>query len=118
MPDPETWRSPADAGWQLAETTAASPQAAGRTAIGLPKRVPGQNRLPGAVPSAQQPRVPAEQPQQPPQPQPQAAQPAPEQGRFSAEARRARFGGFQRGVQRGREETGPGRTGSETGENT
>jgi anti-sigma regulatory factor (Ser/Thr protein kinase) len=125
MPDPETWRSPADAGWQLAETTAASPQAAGRTAIGLPKRVPGQNRLPGAVPGSQQPRVPAEQapPQprsqpQPQQPQPQAAQPVLEQGRFSAEARRARFGGFQRGVQRGREETGPERTGSETGENT
>ncbi|MEO5874393.1 MAG: nitrate- and nitrite sensing domain-containing protein [Streptosporangiaceae bacterium] len=135
MPDPETWRSPADEGWQLAESTSINPASSGRTTTGLPKRVPGQNRLPGAVPGAATPQPPQRQPQQQPQQQPQrpaeqapTAQPAQEwpltQGRFSADARRARFGGFQRGVQRGRTEAGSGsrdaesQTGSETGENT
>ncbi|MGH3244373.1 MAG: hypothetical protein ACRDNL_28635, partial [Spirillospora sp.] len=42
------WESPADAGFRAAEAVR-EPVAATRTNVGLPKRVPGKNRVPGAV---------------------------------------------------------------------
>jgi signal transduction histidine kinase len=42
------WESPADAGFRAAEAVR-EPVAATRTSVGLPKRVPGKNRVPGAV---------------------------------------------------------------------
>jgi signal transduction histidine kinase len=73
------WRSPGDEGWRVAETTARAPKASGRTASGLPKRVPGKNRVPGSVTTSG--------PVAPPK---------------SADAMRSRFASFQQGVQRGR----------------
>lgn len=109
MPDPETWTSPADDDWRRAESTTVNPAAAGRTNAGLPKRVPGQNRLPGAVPEGT-----AEQPEQPPAGPVAEAAPAPAPAaRMSADSRRARYGGFQRGSQRGRIETGAGNQSAE-----
>jgi len=128
FPDPDAWRSPADAGWETAAATTANPVDGGRTTSGLPKRVPGRNRVPGRVPGGNQdqsgPAAPSRPPQQaspqqqaPPQGMPQrvrppapAVPPGPPQGppaggpprRLSPEEARARLGGFQRGVQRGR----------------
>jgi signal transduction histidine kinase len=73
------WQSPGDDGWRVAETTMRAPRASGRTASGLPKRVPGKNRVPGSVTTSGQ-----------------AAPPK------SAEAMRSRFANFQQGVSRGR----------------
>jgi len=56
-----------------------APRASGRTASGLPKRVPGKNRVPGSVTTSG--------PVAPPK---------------SAEAMRSRFASFQQGVSRGR----------------
>nr|WP_237418200.1 nitrate- and nitrite sensing domain-containing protein [Actinomadura rayongensis] len=83
------WESPADAGFRAAES-AASPAGTGRTAAGLPKRVPGRNRVPGAV-TRQDPGAPPAPPER-------------EHG-VSAAAVRERFAGLQRGVRRGRAET-------------
>jgi hypothetical protein len=44
------WSSPADAGWNAAETVD-SPSAGAPTAAGLPRRVPNANLVPGAIPS-------------------------------------------------------------------
>ncbi|WP_143220181.1 hypothetical protein [Actinomadura sp. CNU-125] len=59
------WESPADAGFRAAEA-AREPVAEKRTSVGLPKRVPGKNRVPGAVGkpggTAQPPTVPAADP--------------------------------------------------------
>jgi signal transduction histidine kinase len=126
-PFQDAWRSPADAGWEAAAATTANPVDGGRTTAGLPKRVPGKNRVPGRVPSGNQqnpapppPRSP--QQQAPPQGMPQRGRPpagaapqppsqippgqpvAGESRRLSPDAARARFGGLQRGVQRGRTE--------------
>ncbi|POM23071.1 sensory histidine kinase CreC [Actinomadura rubteroloni] len=86
------WDSPADAGFRAAES-AASPAGSGRTAAGLPKRVPGRNRVPGAVarPGAPDPGAPPAPPER-------------EHG-VSAAAVRERFAGLQRGVRKGRAET-------------
>jgi signal transduction histidine kinase len=73
------WQSPGDEGWRTADTTVRAPRASGRTASGLPKRVPGKNRVPGSV-SATGPAAPPK----------------------SAEAMRNRFASFQQGVHRGR----------------
>ncbi|HEU5156557.1 MAG TPA: nitrate- and nitrite sensing domain-containing protein [Streptosporangiaceae bacterium] len=73
------WQSPGDEGWRVAEATMRAPKASGRTASGLPKRVPGKNRVPGSVTTAG--------PVAPPK---------------SAEAMRNRFASFQQGVSRGR----------------
>lgn len=75
--------SAGDEGRQAAEAVR-QPVAGGHTSSGLPKRVPGQNRVPGSIPQS---------------PPPQAAPPA------SAETVRARFSGLQRGVNRGRAQT-------------
>ena len=42
------WTSPADAGWEAAEV-ASAPVSGGTTAVGLPKRVPKANLVPGGV---------------------------------------------------------------------
>jgi signal transduction histidine kinase len=47
-PEPVSWSSPADAGWQAAEV-AFAPVTAGTTVAGLPKRVPKANLVPGAA---------------------------------------------------------------------
>jgi hypothetical protein len=78
-----SWMSPGDEGRQAAEAVR-QPLAGGQTTSGLPKRVPGQNRVPGAIPKS---------------PPPQAAPPA------SADNVRARFSGLQRGVNRARTHT-------------
>ncbi|WP_344835535.1 nitrate- and nitrite sensing domain-containing protein [Actinocorallia longicatena] len=121
VPDPEAWRTPADDGWQQAETISVNPAADGRTSAGLPQRVPGQNRLLGAVPPAGNnepaPVAGAPGPEVPAGPGlPGSGAPDPEQLQAAADARRARYGGFQRGVRRGRAEN---QTGTETtGEST
>jgi hypothetical protein len=88
MSHPE-WSSPGDEGWRAAESIR-EPAVGGQTGSGLPKRVPGTNRIPGSVGSTV-----AEEQQQPPPP---AGPPAPPQ----AEAVRNRFASFQQGVRRGR----------------
>jgi signal transduction histidine kinase len=92
---PREWSSPGDEGWRAAETIRA-PATGGQTSTGLPKRVPGSNRIPGSVGSP--PRPEPAQPVQPAQPVPQAEAPRPPQ----AEAVRNRFASFQQGVRKGR----------------
>ncbi|WP_161602767.1 sensor histidine kinase [Thermomonospora catenispora] len=88
------WQSPGDAGWQAAEA-AREPTSGGVTKAGLPKRVPGRNRVPGAVrPGRQTPAAPS-------QPAAGRARPAPHK---PAEVVRDRFSSLQRGVRRGRSE--------------
>jgi signal transduction histidine kinase len=93
-PPPREWSSPGDDGWRAAETIRA-PATGGQTNTGLPKRVPGSNRIPGSVGSA--PRAEPAQPVQPAQPAPQAESRPPQ-----AEAVRNRFASFQQGVRKGR----------------
>jgi hypothetical protein len=92
---PREWSSPGDEGWRAAETIRA-PATGGQTNSGLPKRVPGSNRIPGSVGSP--PRPEPAKPVQPAQPAPQAEAPRPPQ----AEAVRNRFASFQQGVRKGR----------------
>jgi signal transduction histidine kinase len=73
-----SWSSPADEGWQAAQTVD-SPASGGSTAAGLPRRQPNANLLPGSVPST----------------------PLPPPNR-SAAAARDRLAGLQRGVSEGR----------------
>ena len=47
-PTTSDWTSPADAGWEAAEV-AHAPVSGGTTAVGLPKRVPKANLVPGGV---------------------------------------------------------------------
>ncbi len=93
------WSSPADEGFRAAETVR-SPAVGGQTAAGLPKRIPGSNRIPGSVAAAQRqaqqaasPQAPRQVPRTPPRP---AFQPP------EAETVRNRFASFQEGVRRGR----------------
>jgi signal transduction histidine kinase len=72
------WSSPADEGWQAAQTVG-SPASGGSTAAGLPRRLPNANLVPGSIPS--------NPPVVPPR---------------SAAAARDRFAGLQRGVAEGR----------------
>jgi signal transduction histidine kinase len=83
---PREWSSPGDEGWRAAETIRA-PATGGQTSTGLPKRVPGGNRIPGSVGSAPKPEQPA------PKAEPRGPQ---------AEAVRNRFASFQQGVRKGR----------------
>ncbi|GAA1827150.1 hypothetical protein GCM10009735_73370 [Actinomadura chokoriensis] len=127
------WESPADAGFRAAEA-ARKPVAASRTSVGLPKRVPGKNRVPGAVGRAQT-AAPAQPPAAPPaggplpggpgqgqsvqgqQPEGRQAPGQQVQGQQgygqSADFVRNRFASLQRGVHRGRNEA---RGGSTSGE--
>jgi signal transduction histidine kinase len=68
------WSSPADQGWNAAETVD-SPSSGGETTAGLPRRLPNANLLPGAIPG-----------------------PEPVLPTRSAAAARDRLAGFQRGV--------------------
>jgi signal transduction histidine kinase len=106
-PPPE-WSSPADEGFRAAETVRA-PAVGGKTAAGLPKRVPGNNRIPGSVASArpapQTPPTPQtpQRPQRAPQPRQPMQQPVrPAFQPPEAESVRNRFSSFQQGVRRGR----------------
>jgi signal transduction histidine kinase len=83
---PREWSSPGDEGWRAAETIRA-PATGGQTSTGLPKRVPGSNRIPGSVGSAPKPERPA------PKAEPAGPQP---------ESVRNRFASFQQGVRKGR----------------
>ncbi len=97
------WESPADAGFRAAEA-AREPVAGKRTSAGLPKRVPGRNRVPGAV-TPRRPQVPPQQPQAaaaPPAPAEEAPRGAPPA--LSADVVRSRFASLQSGVRRGRTE--------------
>ncbi|MWK37939.1 hypothetical protein GEV43_30415 [Actinomadura sp. J1-007] len=83
------WESAADAGFRAAEAATREPVTDKRTAAGLPKRVPGKNRVPGAV-AAQTPQARGQGAQAPgqaaaPQRQAQGRQggPAPQQPRAS-----------------------------------
>ncbi|CNF69750.1 Uncharacterised protein [Mycobacterium tuberculosis] len=126
------WESPADAGFRAAEA-ARRPVATSRTNVGLPKRVPGKNRVPGAVGRAQA-AAPAAPPAAPPggslpggpgqgqavraqQPEGRQAPGQQVQGQQeygqSADFVRNRFASLQRGVHRGRNEA---RGGSTSGE--
>jgi signal transduction histidine kinase len=78
------WTSPADAGWEAAEV-AHAPVSGGTTAVGLPKRVPKANLVPGGVGGGTAPAAPA---------------PA-----RSASQTRERLANFQRGVREGRAAT-------------
>ncbi|TDC71283.1 HAMP domain-containing protein [Actinomadura sp. GC306] len=107
------WESPADAGFRAAEA-AREPVATSRTSVGLPKRVPGKNRVPGAVGrtpagNAQAGAAPAAGqalPQSPAQGQAvSGGQPQDRQGYGQpADVVRNRFASLQRGVHRGRHE--------------
>jgi hypothetical protein len=55
---PSDWTSPADAGWEAAEV-AHAPVSGGTTAVGLPKRVPKANLVPGGVSGTTAPAAPA-----------------------------------------------------------
>ncbi|GAA4495516.1 hypothetical protein GCM10023191_036330 [Actinoallomurus oryzae] len=92
---PREWSSPGDEGWRAAETIRA-PATGGQTSAGLPKRVPGSNRIPGSVRPAPMPTQPG--------PSAQPAQPAPrmESRPPQAETVRNRFASFQQGVRKGR----------------
>jgi signal transduction histidine kinase len=72
------WSSPADEGWQAAQTVD-SPSSYGATASGLPRRQPNANLVPGSIPSTP-PAAPSR----------------------SADAARDRLAGLQRGVSEGR----------------
>ncbi|WP_344907320.1 nitrate- and nitrite sensing domain-containing protein [Actinomadura meridiana] len=132
------WESPADAGFRAAEAIR-EPVTASRTDVGLPKRVPGKNRIPGAVgrattspanaPAANVPAAADQQPAGPAQDgalpggttegqavqgqQGQQAQQAEAHGQ-TADAVRSRFASLQRGVHRGRHETRGDGTSGET----
>jgi hypothetical protein len=102
--DPGAWHSPADAGWQAAADVVQTPTAKGRTAAGLPQRVPGQNRLAGAVPQQTAGRLATAHPPMAAAPVPPAPPPLPPPASAVAEAVRNRFSGLQQGVNRGRAE--------------
>lgn len=76
----ETWTSPGDAGWRAAEA-ARTPAVGAKTAAGLPKRVPGSNRVPGSANAV-------------------GADAAPRAS--SPDIARSRFSSFQQAVRRGR----------------
>ncbi|QXJ20509.1 nitrate- and nitrite sensing domain-containing protein [Actinomadura graeca] len=104
---PKDWESPADAGFRAAEAVR-EPVAGARTSVGLPKRVPGKNRVPGAVARQQDP---AGQGQAAPSPERPAQEPRAQAQ--SADVVRNRFASLQRGVHRGRTETRGGGTSGE-----
>jgi len=82
------WTSPADAGWEAAEV-AHAPVSGGTTAVGLPKRVPKANLVPGGV---------------------GGTSPAPPAPARSAAQTRERLASFQRGVREARAASQGGQT--------
>jgi hypothetical protein len=90
----DDWTSPADAGWEAAEV-AHAPVSGGTTAVGLPKRVPRANLVPGGVSSGTAPAAPA---------------PA-----RSAAQTRERLASFQRGVRDARANAEDGESSNDDG---
>ncbi|MDF5752695.1 nitrate- and nitrite sensing domain-containing protein [Spongiactinospora sp. TRM90649] len=84
------WISPADPGFRAADRVADGPTRGGVTGIGLPRRVPRANLVPGAVEGTGPP---------PPPSAPVARRPA-----VSPEVVRDRLSGLQQGVRQGRAE--------------
>ncbi len=82
------WTSPADAGWEAAEV-AHAPVSSGTTSVGLPKRVPKANLVPGGV---------------------GGTSPAPAAASRSAAQTRERLASFQKGVREARAAGQPGET--------
>jgi hypothetical protein len=78
VPGENGWSSPADEGWQAAQSVD-TPASAGSTAAGLPRRTPNANLLPGSI----------------------SSKPSATPNR-SAAAARDRLAGLQRGVTEGR----------------
>jgi HAMP domain-containing protein/anti-sigma regulatory factor (Ser/Thr protein kinase) len=85
------WSSPADGGWQAAEVVH-KPTAAGTTRVGLPKRAPGANLVPGS----------AADPVATGSASATSARSAPAR---SATRNRDRLAGYQRGIQQARAAT-------------
>lgn len=86
-PEPESWTSPGDDGWQAARALLDSTEEDALTTAGLPKRVPKAHLVPG---SAAPRHEAADSPAPPPLPP------------RTAEAVRGRMSSFQQGVRRGR----------------
>jgi hypothetical protein len=99
---PQEWSSPGDDGWRAAENIR-EPVVGGQTNTGLPKRVPGSNRIPGMAGAAAAQTAQSNQPVRRPAPPPVAPPAEPPQ----AEAVRNRFASFQQGVRKGRAATRP-----------
>jgi signal transduction histidine kinase len=93
-----TWSSPADDGWQAAEVVH-KPTSDGTTRVGLPKRAPGANLVPGTAAASAASGPASGTP----------AQSAP--GRSAAE-NRDRLAGYQRGVRQARGATAGGNRGT------
>jgi hypothetical protein len=85
------WTSPADEGFRMARA-AAAPATGDTTAVGLPRRVPAANLIPGSVGGWQQ----TQQPGQAESRQPRAARAR------SADEMRERLANLQRGAREGR----------------
>jgi signal transduction histidine kinase len=90
-----SWSSPADDGFRAARA-AESPSTEEMTAVGLPKRAPGANLVPGSVGSGQAPQQESQRPEV-----------IPATNRAPDEVRR-RMAGFQRGAREGRAAAPPG----------
>jgi signal transduction histidine kinase len=97
----ESWSSPSDVGWQAAEV-AYKPTADGTTRVGLPKRAPGANLVPGAAAP-------------PPASGPAGGTSPGSAPRRSAAKNRDRLAGFQRGVLKGQAAASGGYPSSGTG---
>ncbi len=96
-PLPQEWSAPGDDGWRAAEIVR-EPSVGGQTNTGLPKRVPGSNRIPGTASAvAAQTAQPGQPVRKPAPPAAPPAAPPPQ-----AEAVRNRFASFQQGVRKGR----------------
>jgi Nitrate and nitrite sensing/HAMP domain len=98
------WSSPADEGWRAAEVVN-SPTSDGTTTVGLPKRPPGANFVPGTAAAATLGKSASVPP----------SSPAP--GR-SATVIRNRFASYQRGLQQGRAAAANRKSTSESGTTT
>jgi signal transduction histidine kinase len=89
-PEPTSWTSPGDEGWQAAQALLQAPaEEEPKTTAGLPKRVPKAHLVPGSA-APRQAETTAEKPAAPPLPP------------RSADAVRGRMSSFQQGVRRGR----------------
>ncbi|HWE88485.1 MAG TPA: nitrate- and nitrite sensing domain-containing protein [Pseudonocardiaceae bacterium] len=98
-PEGEAWRSPADEGWQAAESVLNS-RISDTTEAGLPKRVPKAHLVPGSIGSPQQPTDLGDSSGQSGEPGQHAASlSVPPR---SPDAVRNRMSSFQQGLRRGR----------------
>ena len=95
---PLGWSSPGDDGWKRAADVSRRPEPELVTAGGLPKRVPGQNLLPGTAPAA--------------------SSPIPQTPRPVDPRRSGALSSFQRGVSRARVDAAPDPSRSESEQDT